>query len=272
MPGIGFLFWNVKQQPLRERIARLVVAHSCDVVILAECAMASAVVSRAINDATGATFRVVPGSGSELRAFSRLPNAGWRFLLKGQLEQWLAFGLSSPNIPDLLLLAVHLPSKLRTTDYDRMLVASRLAADIRQLQQQAGHERAVVVGDFNANPFEARVAWAGGLHGVMDARVAERETREIHGREYSMMYNPMWATFGDRTPGPPGTYYRVSSESVNYFWNTYDQVLVRPALIPHLSAVRVLDSDGTDSLLKPNGLPDDVNASDHLPLFFRLDW
>ena len=272
MPGITFLFWNVKQQPLRERVARLVVAHSVDVVILAECAMSSAVVSRAINDATGETFRVVPGSGSELRLFTRLPLAGWRFLLKGQLERWLAFGLSAHNLPDLLLLTVHLPSKLRTTEPDRMLDASRLAADIRQLEQQEGHERAVIVGDLNVNPFEAPVAWAGGLHGVMDARVAERETRKIRGGEYPLMYNPMWGVMGDRTPGPPGTYYRSSSESVNYFWNTYDQVLVRPELIPHLSAVRVLDSDGTDSLLTANGLPDAVNGSDHLPLFFRLDW
>lgn len=272
MAGISFLFWNVKRQPLRERTARLVVAHSVDVVILAECEMSSAVVSRAINDATGGTFRVVPGSGDELRLFGRLPSSGWRFLLRGQLEGWLAFGLSAPDVPDILLVAAHLPSKLRTAEHDRMLVASRLAADVRQLEQQEGHARAIVVGDFNVNPFEAPVAGAGGLHGVLDARVAEREARTIYGHEYPMLYNPMWGFLGDRTPGPPGTYYRASSESVNYFWNTYDQVLVRPALIPHLSAVRVLDTDGTHSLLTPNGLPDAENGSDHLPLFFRLDW
>ena len=271
MPRISFLFWNVKQQPLRERVARLVVAHSCDVVILAECAMPSATVSRTLNDATGGTFRVVPGSGSRLRLFVHNPLVG-NLLLQDQLEGWLGLRISAPPLPELILVALHLPSKLRTTEYDRVLEASQLAGDVRQLEQREGHTRTVIVGDFNVNPFEAPVAGAGGLHGVMDARVAERETREIRRREYSMMYNPMWGVMGDRTPGPPGTYYRASAEGVNYFWNTYDQVLVRPALIPHLSAVRVLDSDGTDSLLKPNGLPDDVNASDHLPLSFRLDW
>jgi hypothetical protein len=271
MLGISFLFWNLKQQPLRERIARMVVAHSVDVVIVAECAMQSATVSRAINDVSANTFGVVPGSGTELRLFTRIGVNG-RVLVEDSLEAWLGFRLSVPNLPDLSLFTLHLPSKLRTTEPDRMLDAAHLAADIQQLEQQEGHERTIVVGDLNVNPFEAPVAWAGGLHGVMDAGVAGRASREIRGREYPMMYNPMWGVFGDRTPGPSGTYYRTSSESVNYFWNTYDQVLVRPVLVPHLSGVRVLDADGTDSLLTLNGLPDSVNGSDHLPLFFRLDW
>ena len=150
-----------------------------------------------------------------------------------------------------------MPSKLRTTESDRLLDASQLAADIQLLEGHEGHERTLVAGDFNVNPFEAPVVWAGGLHGVMDARVAGREAREIRGREYPMMYNPMRGVLGDRTPGPPGP---------------YDQVLVRPALVPHLSVVRVLDTDGTETLVTPNGLPDTVRGSDHLPLFFRLDW
>ncbi len=62
------------------------------------------------------------------------------------------------------------------------------------------------------------------------------------------------------------------SKPVNYFWNMYDQVLVRPALIDHLSEVRILDHDGTESLLTPGGLPGRADGSDHLPLLFRLQF
>jgi len=165
------------------------------------------------------------------------------------------------------------PAEQTLDDRVRSIVGMpHLVADIRALEQQEGHERTIIVGDLNVNPFETPVAWAGGLHGIMDRRVVERETREVRGREYSMFYNPMWGFFGDRTPGPSGTYYRTSSESVNYFWNTYDQVLLRPTLTTHLSDLRVLDADGADSLLTPSGLPDAVSGSDHLPLLFRLDW
>jgi hypothetical protein len=47
---------------------------------------------------------------------------------------------------------------------------------------------------------------------------------------------------------------------------------MRPALAGHLTELSVLDSDGTESLLTVNGIPDATNGSDHLPLLFRFDW
>ena len=272
MSGISFLFWNVNRQQLRERVARLVVVHSADVVILAECAMQSAVVSRTLSDATGDTFRVVPGSGSELRLFTRLPLAGWQPFIREPLDAWLGYRVAVPDVPEFLLFAAHLPSKIQTEEPDRTLTAHLLGEDVNRLEQHAGHRRTVVVGDLNGNPFESPIAGAFGLHGMMSRDLARRDDRRIRGREYAMFYNPMWGLFGDRTPGPPGTYYRSSSQSVNYFWNTYDQVLLRPEIMDQLNGLRVLDSDGMESLLTVNGLPDATNASDHLPILFRLDW
>jgi len=58
---------------------------------------------------------------------------------------------------------------------------------------------------------------------------------------------------------------------VTYFWNIFDQVLLRPALMNSLDELRVLDRvDGTPLLL-PQGVPDRSTGSDHLPLLFRLD-
>jgi endonuclease/exonuclease/phosphatase (EEP) superfamily protein YafD len=269
---ITFLFWNLKAQPLRERLARLAVAHSVDVFVVAECDMQSGAVSRALSEATGSAYRVVPGSGNALRVFTRTPLANWRALFSDTLEAWLGFRFRAPNGPELLVFAVHMWSKLRTTSEDRMQDAKELAEDVRQLEVQEGHARTLVVGDFNVNPFEVPLVWSSGLHAVPDRRAAEREVRTIHAREYALMYNPTWGVMGDRTPGPSGTYYRVASESVNYFWNTYDQVLMRPALAGHLTELRVLDSDGTESLLTASGIPDAANGSDHLPLLFRFDW
>jgi hypothetical protein len=122
------------------------------------------------------------------------------------------------------------------------------------------------------NPFEPEVSGVLGLHGVNSAAVAARETREVRGDEFRMFYNPMWGLMGDRSQGPPGTFYRGAADAVNYFWNTYNQVLLRPELAPRLSRLTVLDTDGLESLLTRNGLPDVTNGSDHLPLLFRLEW
>jgi len=82
----------------------------------------------------------------------------------------------------------------------------------------------------------------------------------------------MWSIRGGANPGPAGTYYHGKGE-VCYFWNAFDQVLVRPALLD------ALDPDGVAiptrlkdvSLLTPRGRPDANAASDHLPLAFSLN-
>jgi len=114
----------------------------------------------------------------------------------------------------------------------------------------------------------------GGLHAVMSREVASRGSRTVQAREYDFFYNPMWAHFGDRGGRVPGTYYYDKAEHVTYFWNMFDQILVRPALLEGLGAesVRILTSVRGLSLLGPSGRPDKTIASDHLPVLVDLEF
>jgi hypothetical protein len=98
--------------------------------------------------------------------------------------------------------------------------------------------------------------------------------RIVQGKSYPLFYNPMWTFFGDRNDGPPGTYYYEKAESLNYFWNTYDQILIRPDILNGFrkDGVRVLTKVGEHSLIDGRGRPDTVNASDHLPVFLSIDF
>lgn len=80
----------------------------------------------------------------------------------------------------------------------------------------------------------------------------------------------MWSLFGDGSPGPAGTYYYHNAQHTEYFWNMFDQVLIRPELLDSFKNedLEIIDSDGSRSFLSANGLP---IASDHLPVFFRLN-
>lgn len=271
---ITFLFWNIKKKPLANRVRNLATAHAADLVILAECQIAASDVIAALNATGRGPYAHVPGSGSELHLYTRLPTARWHALYTDPLEAWITFRVQVGRRPAILLFVAHLPSKLHADKMDRLLAANQMAADIRATESRQGHTRTIVVGDLNENPFEDSVVWAGGLHAVMSRELLERRDgeRTVRGTGYPLFYNPMWSVLGDRTPGPPGTYYRASSESVNYFWNTYDQVLLRQELMSHLRDVFVPDNDGVNSLLTAAGLPDKTNGSDHLPLVFRLDW
>ena len=93
------------------------------------------------------------------------------------------------------------------------------------------------------------------------------------GQRYPFFYNPMWSFLGDRNGTAPGTYHLSASEDVCYFWNAFDQVLIRPELMQRLGpdSVQVVSTVGDVSLLDAVGKPDRSQYSDHLPVLLRLD-
>ena len=124
------------------------------------------------------------------------------------------------------------------------------------------------------NPFDPGVTSGEGFHGVMDKRIAEKGSRKIVGQVRDFFYNPMWSFLGDESEGPPGTYYyNASSKPLNYYWHMFDQVLLRPELVPLFpyGELKILTDTESDSLMNDRGIPDSSDASDHFPLLFSLN-
>jgi endonuclease/exonuclease/phosphatase family metal-dependent hydrolase len=173
---------------------------------------------------------------------------------------------------DILLAVTHFPSKRYWDDISQTAQCVELANSIKLQEEEVGHSRTVLVGDFNMNPFEDGMVIAGGLHAVMSREVATRGARTVSAKSYQFFYNPMWNLLGDVTPGPPGTYYYDNAVQKAFFWNMFDQVLVRPDLLTSFDNddLKILTSVGETSLLSPNGRPNTRIASDHLPILFKL--
>ena len=151
---------------------------------------------------------------------------------------------------------------------------AELARIIAFEEDRAGHQRTVLVGDFNMNPFEPGLVAAGGRNAVMSRRIAARAVRTVQEREYRFFYNPMWAHFGDARSDTAGSYFYDHAEHVNYFWNLFDQVLIRTELAESFdsSSLRILTAVGERSLVRRDGRPDDANSSDHLPIVFQMNF
>jgi hypothetical protein len=217
------------------------------------------------------TYHYAPSIGCEkVVLFARFSSDFLRPIL--ETNRLTVRHLNLPGVTDILLAVTHFPSKLHWSDTSQMMECVELSNSIRVAESQVGHSRTVLVGDLNMNPFEGGVVSANGLHGVASRAIAQKKSRIIQSREYPFFYNPMWVLFGDGTRRPPGTYYYSSSEHCVYFWNLFDQVLLRPDLIHRfeMDALDILKSDGDKSFLTEDGLPDVAMASDHLPLFFRI--
>ncbi len=273
---LSFLFWNLNlpEEPafnsnIENRLARIVAAENVDIIALAEARLPPERIQSALPKTAGHSFRHVESASERLRVLTRLPvhalvprydSSDGRLVIMGvKHKKW-----------ELLFAVVHLQSKQHWSERDQAAQATIQAREIVRQEEAAGHARTMVIGDFNMNPFESGMVDATGFHAVMSRRVASSDQRKVAGSDYRFFYNPMWGLFGDRTAGPPGTFYYSASRPGEYFWHMFDQVLVRPELIDSLGEVRILASDGTETLLTESGHPDKAAGSDHLPILCRL--
>lgn len=177
-----------------------------------------------------------------------------------------------PQKESFLLAIVHLPSKLNSSSDSQAMACQNYVESIAAMERTVRHQRTVLIGDFNMNPFESGIISASAFNATMSRQIAKQGRRIVSARQYPYFYNPMWNLMGDFANGPPGTHYNRRGELVELQWNMYDQVMLRPELLPYLdsSSVQILTTDGIVSFLSKNGTPDAKNLSDHLPLLFSL--
>ena len=272
-----FLFWNLNKKPLQSLIAKLVCEHDVDVLVFAECSISPDVLLQSINR-SGRTYSYSPSDSCErIEIYTRFSPEFSRPVLDG--TYFTIRNITIPDQIDILLAAVHFPSKLYWNEANQALQSVHLAGKVRAAEDQVGHSRTILVGDLNMNPFEHGVVSANGLHAVMSRVIAMKQSRVVQGERYPFFYNPMWSLFGDAPQGPPGTYYYSTSTLVTYFWNMFDQLLVRPQLLSSFKNenLQLLTSAGNSkqasatSLLTKDGRPNSKTASDHLPLLFSLE-
>ncbi|CAN5500839.1 hypothetical protein BH09BAC4_BH09BAC4_18090 [soil metagenome] len=179
-----------------------------------------------------------------------------------------------PTGEDFLLTGLHLVDKSNFTTESQNEAASLVAEQLLKVENRLQLDRHIVLGDFNMNPFETGMIKANGFHGTMSSEVASRGSRMVQTREYPYFYNPTWSLFGDLNKDVSGTYYYQHAEHVNYEWNVFDQVLIRPSMVNNFvkDSLEIIQTDSVTSLITKRNIPDQKTYSDHLPLFFTLNF
>ena len=264
-----FIFWNVARKSIQELIVSLALSHQADVLVLAECNLDPNDLLKALNSET-AEYQYAPGICQSLLFFTRF-DSGFLTLMAETARVSIRC-LRLPGRNELLVVGAHLPSKIHFSQDSQIFECTELAKLIEEQEGKAGHRRTVLIGDLNVNLFEVGVVSSGGLHAVTTRDVALRGQRVVQGRSHPFFYNPMWNYFGDRNEGTPGTFYYEKAEPLNYFWNTFDQVLIRPDVLGGFSkdGVRVVTEIGGTALADHRGRPDSQNASDHFPVLLDI--
>jgi hypothetical protein len=225
-----FLFWNVRgmhtsswparEPALLESIARIAATWEVDVFVIAEYAFVDAQLIASLNRANVGDYHAVAGRNHRIRLISRVRNARWADRFSSQVNDRLtAHTLQVGSSPSILFICFHGQDRISVpSEADRADLAQDLAQDIQLLEKDVGHQRTVVCGDFNMNPFELGMVARRSLHALMSRNLARTIHRLGRRAPYPCFYNPMWSHLGDWPDRVPGSYYFSNSVSAtNHF-------------------------------------------------------
>ena len=269
MPTLAF--WNLGRKKHISTLVDFIEENGIEILVVAEQEFEDAELIVAHADRTGRSLYCPEIIETRVRLYSLFPADRFQSMAD---DGQVSIKEHRPLIGEsLLLVGVHLPSKLHPRESDQPFEAARLMARIEEAERLVGHDRTVVLGDFNMNPFEPGMVSSEALHGVMDRRVAVKGARTVNAKLRRYFYNPMWALMGDHSSAALGTYFRGSGSYTHYFWHTFDQVLLRPSLLAAFreEELRIVETVGPRSLLAKNGPGLDRNISDHLPILLKLN-
>lgn len=148
----------------------------------------------------------------------------------------------------------------------------RIGADARrEIDKRCGRGSVVMLGDFNANPFDAEVCGSEGLFAVRDRGEARQDWASpllAFGEHQRPLYNPMWSLLPENTGRPAGTH--AHDRLLMLRWRFYDQILVSPDLIAMIREPPEILAEIAGQRLLNDGGNIDKSISDHLPVQLRV--
>lgn len=260
------MFWNAGKKKVNADITELILDTNTNFLALAEYSDDSTELLNLLFK-RGLEFYSIPLIGCDrIKIFSDIKPS--KFKLNREADRYTILELNVNHLPILVGL-VHLPSKLYKSDDDQCHNATFFKQDIELAEAAAGHTNTIIFGDFNMNPFDKGMIAAGAINSVPCLKTSEKVDRVIEGRKHSFFYNPSWSLLGDADDNP-GTYYHNSPSTLSHYWNTLDQVVIRPSIgnMFNKKSLKTIKKTSKKSLVSSVGKPD---ISDHLPIFFSMD-
>lgn len=261
------VFWNIAKNDLSTELEILADDINPDILLLAETEMSVGSILTSLNKKSVAYYFNNDPVCEKIKMFSKFNDKFVR-----PIKSNLRYSVREINIPTYQkfnLMCLHYQSKVNWDFADQAAHSVELNSIITDFEQTTSSKHTLLIGDFNMNPFDFGMVQTTGLHSVMSKEIALKKHRIVDGKEYPFFYNPMWSFYGDHGLGEVnGTIYNTLSKPINYFWNIFDQVLIRPDFIPYVEDDKIeiiTKLNSVTPLLKKSNLIDG-SISDHLPI------
>ena len=261
-----FLFWNLKKNKISDQVSNLILLRDVDIALFAE--------HQGLDiknlEAVLPQYKYIEDAGCEkIKIFCR-KNISVE-LRQGQ-HNYIIFSVSLRKLyggssPDLIIAGIHLPA-MQDGKARRKKLIQDLIKDIQKHEDDLHSDKTIVIGDFNANPFDEELAGHTYFNAVLfKDLIQSQEVIKFAGDEYKRFYNPMLHYISEDTKHYGSFYYH--DENLPLYWHCLDQIIVRKSLSDSFQKLEYCRSIGDIPLIKT--IKPDENYSDHLPLFVEID-
>lgn len=264
-----FVYWNVKQQALVHEVSELIVETNCDIVAFAEMDDSTCdQIHHNLIENMAIDCALIPTPGCDRIKIFTIGQSAQVWLLNQDRYHSLLKVNETGN--EFIVGFVHFPSKLHHSLDQLRRVSEKLCLQLVQEETNHSNLKALIMGDFNSDPFESPMVSFTGMGATNGVDCSQRGEVTRDGEKRRLFYNPMWtlySTYKDR-PGSHN-YSRLGEDVVS--WHFLDQVLIRPELIANFNfdSLKLISRTTNYDYLNRNQKP---KLSDHLPLMCELSF
>lgn len=259
---MNILFWNLKDNNNADYIINLIKIHKIDIAIFCEYNnLNHAIIEKALPNFTFSTGM----EGCEKVIFLFKSSITNEVRRESNRYAMYSFEYDSTSYT---IVGLHLPDQRSADSNARKNVIRDLMRELVELEKETDNYNTIVIGDFNAGPFDSELTQKDMFNAVpFKDVIKKREIIEFQHKKYRRFYNPMVHYISEDTKQYGSIYHPGGSCTV--VWYTFDQVIVRNQLVDNINNISYCKSIGNTELISKYGIPKS-NISDHLPLIVEL--
>lgn len=255
-------FWNLAKNNIEDYVIDLILENNIDICIFAEYqkidfdSVISKLKKYKFYDGMGGCTKIKLISSNECNVE-----------IKREQDRYSIYSISINN-SNYIIAGIHLQDRMNNDSDVRKNTIRNLIVDIKEQESTLKHSNTIVIGDFNASPFDEELVQKDAFNAVLfKDLILKTENVTFNGTRYKRFYNPM-LNYISEDNSTYGTYY-LSNGLKNIYWYFLDQIIVRKNLVSSLNSINIIKSINNKRLTKEI-LPN-KDISDHLPLIAEFE-
>lgn len=259
---LNILFWNLKRNQIEDYIVECIAENNVDIAIFSEFEEIDFV---KIEKGLGSMYRRIFAVQADKKV-TLIAKSTFSATIIQQQNRYNIYNVKTA-LKDYILVAIHLEDRRNYKPAERIETIKSLVADIEETEEILKCSNTIVIGDFNANPYDEELLSKFAFNSVLFKSIIDKsEFTNPNSSKKKRFYNPILHYISEDTE-MYGSFYH-EKEYMTPYWHCLDQVLVRKELANNVEYIKYLKSINTKDLLK-NTIPN-VKISDHLPLLINL--